>query len=203
MCIMHMVLKCESSEIEGIPVIKSPHWLFLYMYGVKLQRQILSTSVLNCWRSYPPKVFLRKWSESHMCHFLPLLFLIQALAHKNCVHRNLVVITQYLHHFLWADFPRLMAVCCQWHFAVQIDQRHQWPLVPVYVQGHFYESCVSCHCCQFKMWYMVGITNIFWGKLDSSLWYIMCKVHGDMSLLYTVGSSQAKLFRNKTNCFLL
>lgn len=168
-----MVLKCESSEIQGAPVIKVPTVCSCTCVGWNFWgKNWVQVFWIVEGHIHRPQIFLRKWSESHICHFLPLLFLIQALAHKNCVHCNLVLITPYLHHFLRADFPCVVAVCCQWHLAVQIDKRQQWPLVPLYVQGHFSERCVSCHCCQFKMWFMVAVTNIFWDRFIIVMYHV-------------------------------
>lgn len=170
---MHMAFKCESYELQGVPVIKVPtvcsHTCMGWNFWGKNWVQVFWIVEGHIHR---PQIFLRKWSESHICHFLPLLFMTEALAHQNCVHCNLVLITAYFHHFLRADFPRVVADWCQWHFAVQIDLRQQWPLVPVYVQGHFSERCVSCHCFQCKMWFMVAITNIFWDRFISMMYHV-------------------------------
>lgn len=138
----------------------------------------------------------REQSQSHICHFLPLLFMIQAIARHLSVKplcSNLVLVTPYLHHFLHADISCLEAVCSKWHFA-----GGNWPEITK-------TSCTFVHSGALSIllrdllavaavsfeWFIEAIRTL--SEVDSSVWFVM-----------DVGSGkQSKLFINETSYFFL
>lgn len=114
-------LKWESPELQGIPHYPVPHSVFTHIWGETFEEQV-GEAVTKFWGSYPQTTdFPRENGQNLTYAICPThghdtncctLFIW-----KNCVHSNLVLITPYMHHFLWADIPCLEAVCYKWHFA--------------------------------------------------------------------------------------
>jgi hypothetical protein len=154
----------------GSQLLKSPLSVIIHVWGETSEKK-LGASVLNCWGSYPQTTnFPQKMVWISFLPFSPTPVL-DISCHTQKLHTlqpgpHYSIFTSFLMGILSPCSGSLLSVafCC--------DQRQQWPLVLVYVQGHFSERCVSCHCWQFKMWFMVAIANILWGRFISVVYCV-------------------------------